>query len=247
MLRARRLVAAATVAVGLVALTGCRSEPGVAAYVGDKKITEEAVTRIVDELRDTVPSSAEEEGHFEGDGHDHSGGQDAAVNLPQRTEVVNLLVLTDLCRRVSEDNGYRPRSQVVPEQWAERLRLPAESTYVQRKAQFDTCLSGLPVDLSARPSEEEFTEVITAAKQAGLPELSRAEAIQQLDGELLRTALATKRALAGAMESYPVTVNPRYRPLDFPVLSFQSGPAAVSVRLADGTGSPVVELGVDPR
>ncbi len=64
-MRARRLIAVASVAVGLVALSGCRSEPGVAAYVGDHRITEDAVTEIIDDVRAKNPAPTEPAGPAE--------------------------------------------------------------------------------------------------------------------------------------------------------------------------------------
>ena len=50
MQRARRLAPIAVVAaLGIIALTGCRAQPDVAAYIGDRQITENQVTGILDD------------------------------------------------------------------------------------------------------------------------------------------------------------------------------------------------------
>ena len=59
----------------------------------------------------------------------------------------------------------------------------------------------------------------------------------------LQAALGNRKVLADAVDRYDVTVNPRYRPLEFPILSFQDGTAAVSVPLGEGDPGTVV----DPR
>ncbi|MFI6231682.1 hypothetical protein ACIBCR_30730 [Micromonospora echinospora] len=240
-MRARRLVAVASVAVGLVALSGCRSEPGVAAYVGDQRITEEAVTRILDELRDDAATSTPEQpvpGQPAG-----QPGAPGEQRLPGRGEVVSTLVLGEVCQRLSADKGYRPQTQVPVEQVSQQLGYPTDTTYPQRVAELYTCLSGVPSGQPVAPSEQEMADLVKAGKAAGaIPEeVTVEQAATQLDGEQLRTALATRNALAEAVEGYDVTVNPRYRPLAFPVLSFAGNVAAVSVPLGEAGSDAVTD------
>ncbi|OZV83373.1 hypothetical protein CA850_06915 [Micromonospora echinospora] len=240
-MRARRLVAVASVAVGLVALSGCRSEPGVAAYVGDQRITEEAVTRILDELRDDAATSTPEQpapGQPTG-----QPGAPGEQRLPGRGEVVSTLVLGEVCQRLSADKGYRPQNQVPVEQVSQQLGYPTDTTYPQRVAELYTCLSGVPSGQPVAPTEQEMADLVKAGKAAGaIPEeVTVEQAATQLDGQQLRTALATRNALAEAVEGYDVTVNPRYRPLAFPVLSFAGNVAAVSVPLGEAGSDAVTD------
>ncbi|MEU1835599.1 hypothetical protein [Micromonospora chersina] len=229
-MRARRLVAVASVAVGLVALTGCRTEPGVAAYIGDHRVTEDQVTSILDEMRDGLAASP-------------ATAQQASAMLPGRDQVVATLVLRDVCRDLSADKGYQPQGQVSAAQVAQQTGLPADAVYPQRVAEFYTCLSGVPAGEQAAPSQEELATVIAAGRSAGAipPDVSDAEAAGQLDGAQLRSALATRKVLADAIGGYDVSVNPRYRPLLFPLLSFKGDVAAVSVPLGEA-GSAVTEI-----
>lgn len=229
-MRARRLVAAVSLVAGLVALTGCRTEPGVAAYVGDQRITEGAVDGILDEVRDTVATEAPELG--------------PPPQLPTRSEVVRTLVLAAVCDRASVDQGYRPRGQADPVQFASQLGLRPETEYVQRLTALDTCLSGLPVGASIAPTEQELADVIAAGRAAGLiePDVPDAVVAGQLDGPQLRRGLATRKALVAAVESYDVTVNPRYRPLDFPVLRFSRDAVAVSVPVGEPGSDAVTDI-----
>ncbi|WP_091653813.1 hypothetical protein [Micromonospora pallida] len=237
-MRARRLVAVASVAVGLVALSGCRSEPGVAAYVGDQRITEDAVTHILDELRDDAAASTPTPAPDQPAGQ---SGAPAEPRLPTRADVVRTLVLGKVCQRLSADKGYRPLSQVPVEQVSQQLGYPTDTAYPQRVAELYTCLSGVPTGQPVAPTEQEMIELVKAGKEAGaIPqEVTVEQAATQLDGQQLRTALATRNALAEAVEGYDVTVNPRYRPLAFPVLSFTGDVAAVSVPLGE-SGSDAV-------
>ncbi|MGY0003571.1 hypothetical protein [Micromonospora sp. I033] len=228
-MRARRLVAVASVAVGLVALTGCRTEPGVAAYVGDHRVTEDQVTSILDEMRAGLAASP-------------ATAEQAPALLPGRDQVVATLVLRDVCRDLSADKGYQPQAQVSPAQVAQQTSLPADAAYPQRVAELYTCMSGVPAGEQAAPTQEELAAVIAAGRSSGdIPAtVSDEEAAGQLDGAQLRSALATRKVLADAIGGYDVSVNPRYRPLLFPLLSFKGGPA-VSVPLGE-PGSAVTEV-----
>ncbi|WBB77448.1 hypothetical protein O7606_14245 [Micromonospora sp. WMMD882] len=238
-MRARRLVAVASVAVGLVALAGCRSEPGVAAYVGDQRITEDAVTRILDELRTEATGAPSPEQPAEQPGQ--PGGAPAGPTLPPRGQVVSTLVLGEVCERLSAEKGYRPQAEVPVEQVSQQLGFPTDATYPQRVAELYTCLSGVPSGEPVAPTEQEMADLVAAGKRAGAipPEVTVEQAATQLDGQQLRSALATRNALAEAIDGYDVTVNPRYRPLAFPVLSFTGDVAAVSVPLGEA-GSDAV-------
>ncbi|MEU5904401.1 hypothetical protein [Micromonospora sp. NPDC047527] len=237
-MRARRLVAVASVALGLVALSGCRAEPGIAAYIGDQRITDGEVTAAMNDLRtkNPAPTASPEPG---------LGGQPAAPQpqLPELADVVRVMVLTNVCEQISAEEGYQPRSQVAVEQAAQQLGLNPETGYVREMAKLFTCLSGLPED-QVEPTEQEMTDVIAAGRAGGnIPaEVSDQDAARQLDGEQLRGALATKRVLAEAVERYDVTVSPRYRPLEFPLLSFSGDVSAVSVPLGEPGSGAVTDI-----
>jgi hypothetical protein len=85
--------------------------------------------------------------------------------------------------------------------------------------------------------------VVKRGKAAGAipPNVSDAEAAQQLDGEQLRSALASRKAIGDAVDRYNVTVNPRYRPLEFPVLRFQGNVTAVGVPLGEAASDAVID------
>ncbi|WP_433531496.1 hypothetical protein ACQPYA_05180 [Micromonospora sp. CA-263727] len=233
-MRARRLVAVASVAVGLVALSGCRSEPGVAAYVGDHRITEDAVTEVIDDVRakNATPTEAVES----------VPGQE--VRLPGRTEVVSTLVLGEVCERVSAAEGYQPQGQVDPEQVAQQLGMSPETGYVRQVAELYTCLSGIPVGAPVAPTEQELAALVAAGKRAGaIPaDVTVEQAAPQLDGDQLRQALANRNSLAGAVEAHDVTVNPRYRPVEFPLLSFTGNVVAVGVPLGEPGSNAVTDI-----
>lgn len=240
-MRARRLVAVASVALGLVALSGCRAEPGVAAYVGDLRITEDAVTGIVDDLRAKNPMPTGQPEVPEAP----EGQPPAQVpQLPDRGQIVSMLVLTEVCERLSADKNYQPRGQVAPEQVAQQLRLSPDTGYVRQSAELYNCLSGVPTGAPAEPTAQDLADVVAAGRKAGaIPaDVPDEAAARQLDGEQLRGALATRKSLADAVAAYDVTVNPRYRPLEFPVLSFSGNAPAVSVPLGEAGSNGVTDV-----
>ncbi|WP_433390045.1 hypothetical protein [Micromonospora sp. KLBMP9576] len=238
-MRARRLAAVASVVLGLVALSGCRAEPGVAAYVGDQRITEDAVTALVDDLRAKNPTPT-------GQPAAPAEGQPPAqpAQLPGRGEVVSVLVLAEVCERVSAERNYQSSAQVRPEQVAQQLGLSPDTEYVREAAALYGCLSGVPAGTPAEPSAQDLKDVVAAGRAAGaIPaDVTDEAAAGQLDGEQLRMALATRKSLAEAVAAYDVTVNPRYRPLQFPVLSFAGNAPAVSVPLGEAGSDAVTDV-----
>ncbi|MCG5439712.1 hypothetical protein [Micromonospora foliorum] len=233
-MRARRLAAVATVALGLVALSGCRAEPGIAAYIGDQRITDLQVSAAMKDLRTKNPAP-----------EPSASGQPAAPQptLPEVADVVRAMVLTRVCEKLSAEKNYQPRGQVAVDQAAQQLGLDPETGHVREVAKLFTCMSGLPAE-PVEPSKEEIADVIAAGRAAGkIPaEVTDEAAAQQLDGEQLRGALATKRILAEAVGRYDVTVSPRYRPLEFPLLSFADDAPAVSVPLGEPASDAVTDI-----
>jgi hypothetical protein len=235
-MRARRLAAVATVALGLIALSGCRAEPGIAAYVGDQRITDLQVVDTMKDLRTKNPTPSAEPS---------ATGQQAAQQstLPEKADVVRTLVLAKVCERLSAEKNYQPRGQVTADQAAQQLGLNPETGYAREVAKFFTCLSGLPTE-SVEPTKQEMAELIAAGRAAGkIPnDVTDEDAAGQLNGEQLQGALATKRLLGDAVDRYDVTISPRYRPLEFPLLSFTEDAPAVSVPLGEPASDAVTDI-----
>lgn len=243
--RSRRLASIAVIAlVGAVALAGCRSEPGIAAYFGDQEITEDQVTEVVEDARGKLPEP--------------SGSPDAAPSAdpalppgaeqpkaPTRAEALSAILLGRLCTEFSAERGYQPQEQVSAEQIAPIVQAPADSRYASDAAELFTCLLGIPADQSVRPTNEELADLVARARTAPdvVPPDTPDEAVaQQLGGgpQYLQ-ALSWKRALTQAASDYDLTVNPRYRPLERMVLSFRGNIAAVAVPLGEQSSGTVVE------
>ncbi|MEU8077601.1 hypothetical protein AB0B31_19365 [Catellatospora citrea] len=188
----RRLTAAAGIAVALLALTACRSNPSVAAYVGDESFTEAKVDQLTEQAA-KVQQTAQP-------------GDTAAI----RTEVVQLLIYNALCKRIAAEKG---------------IKLPAvaagPSEYETIRQESQTCVQALPLD-QMKPSDEDLRKVYDNGVEIGVldPKQSFDQIKPQLAGDpQVAGAIAVYRVLTDAAKSADVTVNPRYRPLDLPVLS----------------------------
>jgi hypothetical protein len=226
-MRARFASVAALAAVGILVISGCgRAQPGIADYVGNTDIPESRITALIDEVRDAL-------------------GEAEPGQLPKRSVVVSTLVLNDVCARFSADDDLKPQNPVTAEQVAQAFGVPPTTAYAQETAKLYTCLSGLPAGNPVAPTAEELADIVTRGKEAGaIPrDVPDQQAAAQLDGDQLRSALASRNVLADAVKRYDVTVNPRYRPLEFPVLTFQGNAAAVTVPLGESDSGVVV----DPR
>ncbi|MDI1460393.1 hypothetical protein QEZ54_05380 [Catellatospora sp. KI3] len=208
----RRLTAAAGIATALLALAACRSNPDVAAYVGDRQFTEAQVTQLLDDLKKQ-----------QGAGADPS-------SLPNRTQVVQLLVLDQLCQRVNKAAAPAPAG---PEDLG---------TISQRVQTCNESLQAAPV----QPTEADLREVYDNGVAVGAivpadPEQSFEKLKDRLGaGGEVATALGKRKVLTDAAKAADVSVNPRYRSLQFPLLSFQQGPAISAI-----LGQPASEAVVD--
>ncbi|SDY74169.1 hypothetical protein SAMN05444365_103315 [Micromonospora pattaloongensis] len=225
MQRARRLASIPVItAVGVLALTGCRSEPGVAAYVGDTKITEDRVTAIVDDVAEQL-------------------GDNAEIKPPSRGVVVSTLVLGEVCKRLNPQPAQPGQPAITPEQMAQALQVPPTTTFAEESARLQTCLMRVRAGAPVTPTAEELAELVRRGREAGaIPaEVTDEQAVQRLDGETLRGELARRNALNEAVADHDVTVNPRYRPLEFPLLRFQDNAAAVGVPLGEPGADSVID------
>src|SRR5262245_34712827 len=96
-------VAVGVLAAGL-ALTGCRSEPTVAAYVDQKKITEANVDSMINDAAD-----AKDEAIKKAKKDNKPGDVDAAqaLKVPVRSDVVTTLVLSPVCDQAQAKLGFQ--------------------------------------------------------------------------------------------------------------------------------------------
>ncbi len=239
MQRARLLAVVAVLAVfGGVTLTGCRSEAGVAAYVGDTRISESRVEQLV---RDAQSRADAEDGvHLSTADCRESLRQSPDPDLvcaPGRDEVVGTLVLTELGRRMVADRHLSPlvfASQDV----AAAERIPRSSAYASARAEMHGYLSAVtqglgPVEPTAAELRYAYDRLHEAKALA--PEETYEVVAAALSGdEEFKGALGLSRPFADSVKRYHVVVSPRYRTIELPV-TVRRGVAVVQVSLTANT------------
>jgi hypothetical protein len=220
----RRVAAAAGIALTMLALAACRDSPSVAAYVGATTITEQQVTDIVDDatkLKDEAVAAAK------GDAAAQQAA--AALVVPTRQAVVHALVLDQVCAGMQAKQGFKD-AEVTKQQVVEGFGMPANSTYADALTSSLACLSGIPAT-NATPTDVDLREVYDNGVKAGaidpnVPDNSFESLSTQFASDpQLAAALGTRAALAEELKKSDVSVNPRYRELTYPILSFEKGPA----------------------
>jgi len=221
MLPARRLVPVVALALlGALGLAGCRAQPTVAAYVDQTKITEEQVDAMVADAK-AKAATPEEQG----------------TRAPGRGDVVSTIVLNQLCDDLQKQQGFN-KPPVSTEQIKQSEGTPSSSEFAKIRANLWSCLSGVPVE-TQEPTDAELRELYNLAKAAGAVDVPFEDIRAQLAADQsVRQALAIDRTLTEAAKGKDITVNPRYRPLMFPVFTLQSGEAIVSIPMGElGSGA----------
>jgi hypothetical protein len=214
-MRVRRLAVVVTLALAAgSALTGCRSEPDVAVYYGDQKVSVARVDAIVKGVNDEADRRLTEWGRARAE---NPNTLPPAFVHTNGAEVVSLIVLADLGRRVIRQQGLGTR--VVPaDTIAETFGMPATDTYVTLWVDYLSGLQSVAAAEQARPLTEEEADRLYDAGAAD-PDADYDDAIHQLRSTInLAPLLDAQRRLAGAMGAARVSVNPRYGPVVLPVV-----------------------------
>ncbi|MEV4533724.1 hypothetical protein AB0J82_07825 [Asanoa sp. NPDC049518] len=225
MLRARRIASIVVVAaLGLGGLAACRSEPSVAAYIGDRKVTENQVTQIFDGAgagASATPAAQEQ-----------PAAEPTKVPGPavSRQQVVDLEVTLALGRQVASEQGVQPVNAVTADQVAGELGVPATSQYAVDYTEWVNLSQGIFAKMGT--SVPAVTDEQLQGVYAALVKVKAIEAgfdlaqIKQAfgGGEFVSAAYQLTGMLEKAASANDTTVNPRYLPLSAPlVVSSQGG------------------------
>jgi outer membrane murein-binding lipoprotein Lpp len=198
--RNRRLVVVAVLGLlGGLALGGCRSQPGVAAYVGSHRYTVDEVSAYTRELKASFDDFSQANGAIQ---HD----------------VVYLLVVRDLGARIAQERHFAiPAAD--PTRAAEYFKLPADSRLARLAAEFNATVQALsgelqPVEPTEADQREVYAHLLVNGQRADLPfEQVRPLLTQDVVG----SQLALRAVLAEAAARYHVTINPRYGPPSYTI------------------------------
>lgn len=226
MLRARRIASIAVVAaLGLGGLAACRSEPSVAAYLGDRKVTEDQVTQIFDGAgagASATPAAQEQQPDAE--------PTKAPGPVVSRQQVVDLQVSLDLGRQVADEQGVQPVNAVTEEQVAAELGVPAGSQYAKDYTEWLNLSQGIFAKIGnsvPAATDDQLRGVYDALVKVDAiePGYDLAQIKQAFgDGEFVAAAYQLTGLLEKAATASDTSVNPRYLPLSAPmVVSSQQG------------------------
>jgi hypothetical protein len=238
MQRVRRLASAAVVAsLAVAGLSACRSEPSVAAYVGDARITESQVQAILDQTRDEVagapPSSK------------------AAMRVT-RDLVVSTLVINDVMADVAGRHGVTLPADLQLSKYAAALELPETADFVRL---FATSRQYVPALLAVTktgpvPTEAEQKQVYDAlvtagAVKPGTPVAQFWAGLNEQEKQTVQISTGVLREIGEVAAPLRIRVNPRYGPVTFSVLtvSLQSGESVslMNATLGADDSAPVID------
>ena len=244
MQRARRVaVTAVAAALAVTGLAACQNEPGVAAYVGDTRITEDRVDAIYTEARDKLTASVARTGQEQG------GQASGPVEMPvTRRDIVTNLVGLDVLRGIAQQRNLQP-AQIPVEQVAQGVGLPADTEYVRTFSEYRGYLDAFARTVTpAAPSDADLMDVYERLKaggaQTGGDFAAFKSSIGEQDQQVLAENIGLRNALGEAAAAANARVNPRYGDAEMQLVTFrneqgQTRPLVVLTFNAD-TGEPAV-------
>jgi hypothetical protein len=219
-MRLRAVFFAASAVLGAFTLTACQNDPSVAAYIAGTTITEAQVDQLLNASPHVAPVPQQQQ--------DGSTGTPPALPPLTRSQVVTTLVLDKLCKGAQAAGNFADGS-ITPEQAGANAQVAPSSPYAIQDAKTLSCLSGyLGSVRPVKPSEAQAREIYDRAK-AGSPD--GIAAYNDIKDQILADqdfaqALGAKESLEKLAGADDVTINPRYRPLQYPVSSFTASSGA---------------------
>jgi hypothetical protein len=207
MQRVRHLaVLAVLTLVGGLALAGCRSEPGVAAYVGTEKITVDRVDSVIAAV-------------------DKVNAQRTAETQPgpipiSRQLVLGLIVYGELEQQLITEKGLNADSGNI-DAVAQTYGIPVDHPYAQLLGAYFDRFSVLRKNAgSATPSKEQILRYYHAGVAAQVFPAGASDdvVLANLNGAGVTADLNVQAMIDELAKKQDVTVNPMYAELPMPVL-----------------------------
>lgn len=228
----RVVAVAALAAVGLLGLAACRTSPSVAAYVKGEAITEKEVDAIVADAQRLADDANRERAEREG----RPLTDEETMLVPSRRDVVMTLVLERVCAAARSERGFTDRP-VRADRIAFETRTSIDSRYVQERVKLQSCLEGVPIS-EQPPTDAELDDFMDrlAASAFADPTLTR-DVLR--NHPQVRSSLAYSRELTAMVQAADVSINPRYRPVEYIVAYSRDGIPLV-VTLVGEAGSDAV-------
>jgi hypothetical protein len=200
----RRVAVAVLTLCGGLIISGCRSQPTVAAYAGNEQITEQQLDAIVNQLRATPQQNPQ--------------GQ-APSAIPSRQEVLTDWALRRTCE-AAQAGKPNATQEIKPEEVVAAAPGWKDTTFATERAKMQTCLSRASVGAGGAPTDAELKDIWdrAVARQLVRPGVTFDQIKDQLAGAPeVRQAVAVKHEIEGWGKAGNLTVNPKFQPLEFQV------------------------------
>jgi hypothetical protein len=224
------LLAALTLGAGL-ALTGCRSDPAVAAYVGGDTITEAQVDALIADA------------HAAGKQTPAAASPGTQASQLSRSSVVTILVLGKVCDQLKAKQHFTPQP-IGAERAGQIGGVPATSKYALELDKTYSCLSAVPIPPNAQPTDAEIRDIYDRAKAKGLVNAPYDQIKAQIAGDqTVQQAIAVNRTLDSMVSDGDVRVNPRYRPMEFTISDLGTNEPLVVLTMGEPASDAVRDAG----
>ncbi|HET9516196.1 MAG TPA: hypothetical protein VFO77_00570 [Actinoplanes sp.] len=252
MQRARRLASTAVVAVLAVSgLSACRTDPGVAAYVGSSTISEQTVQEIFADAQAKVDAQLDQARAAQ-----RANPDPAQQPVPDevklgltRANVVQTLVGVRVFKSIAEQRKVQPTA-VQPAQVAEQFGLPPGARYVEAFAEYQGYLNALLDSArSATLTDAEQREVFRRFSSVNGPgdamtyEQFQNELLTPENRQVLERTYGLRQDLRAATDKADIRVNPRYGVQELPLLPVptrEGGQLSLVGLPVSGDSAPVV-------
>ncbi|MEV6299427.1 hypothetical protein AB0M02_08485 [Actinoplanes sp. NPDC051861] len=250
MLSARRLATAVAVAsLALGGLSACRSQPNVAAYIGDSgRISEQRVQEVWDEVHTGLTdAAAQQPAPAEGE-----QAAPAGVRMPiSRADVLRALIGQQVYANLAKQRGISFPAGVPYDEIAQQLGVPAGTEYARLAAQVAVYRQelGQKVTAPAAPTEEDMRSVYDALAEGGMVEPGQdfaawSAAVTPANQEAVARAGAIRQELEKTVDTMDIEVSPRYHPFEFDLLSTQGENGLVNLlgaQVGEDLSAPVTD------
>ena len=255
MQRARRLASAVVVASLTVGgLSACRSEPAVAAYLGENgRITEARVQEVWDEAYDAVAAQAPQPaGAAE---PSEAAAPPSSVVMPiSRADIVGQLVSRDVYARVAEQRRITLPADLPYAEAGGQVGLPATSEYVRLYTENVIMRNQLEkaVTTPAEPTEADLRDVYqrfaaNGGLEPGMDFAAFTASVPPEAKQALGSAITIRNDVQAVADDLKIQVNPRYQPLELGMYGISDSNSGrvyqiVAAALGEDERTPVLDV-----
>jgi hypothetical protein len=218
-------------------LSACRSEPAVAAYIGDVKIADSRARAVYDEVHKALAAA-------------QPSANGAPAREVTRADVVGVLIGAELLPELAKQQNATLASDIPLETYAAALQLPAKTEYTRLYVQASEYARALLPKVTSAPQptdadlHEVFDALINATGTTGTTFEQFKGGLSADNTKAVQTAAGLRQEIDDAATKAKLRINPRYQGASLPVLQSQlqqNGPLVrlMSAPLAAADAAPV--------